>query len=151
MRWDELDLEAGTWTLPEARHKGKRGHTFPMTPLAVRILKGLPRIKGNPFVFPGRGDKPMTVGSKVQAKIKKASGIGDFTYKDARDTFRTGLDELRIPPHVKNECLGHARQGVGDVHYSHYDYLDEQREAFEAWAEHVEALVYPEGVVPLHG
>ena len=117
----------------------------------MRILKGLPRIKGNPFVFPGRGDKPMTVGSKVQAKIKKASGIGDFTYKDARDTFRTGLDELRIPPHVKNECLGHARQGVGDVHYSHYDYLDEQREAFEAWAEHVEALVYPEGVVPLHG
>ena len=35
----------------------------------------------------------------------------------------------------------YERQGVGDIHYSHYDYLDEQREAFEAWAKHVEKLV----------
>ena len=61
------------------------------------------------------------------------------------------VNRLKVPPHVKLECLGHARQGVGDIHYSHYDYLDEQREDFEAWAGHVERLVYPDGVVGLHG
>ena len=105
----------------------------------------------SPFVFPGRVGAPMTVGSKGQGRIRNASGVSDFNYKTARHTFRTGLDKLKIAPHVKNECLGHARQGVGDIHYSHYDYLDEQREAFEAWASHIEQLVYPNGVVGMHG
>ncbi len=149
--WSELDLKKKVWTLPLERHKGKRGHIFPLPALAVRILKGIPRVEGSPFVFPSRVGAPMTVGSKAQARIQTASGVKDFNYKTARHTFRTGLDKLKVPPHVKLECLGHARQGVGDIHYSHYDYLDEQREAFEAWAGHVEKLVYPEGVVGLHG
>jgi integrase len=151
MRRDGLDLEQGVWKLPEDERKSKRGHKFPLPALAVRILKGMPRVEGSPFVFPGRSDKAMHVGSKVQDRIKKLSGVEDFTFHDARRTFRTGLDKLKVPPHVKLECLGHARQGVGDIHYSHYDYLDEQREAFEAWAAHVEKLVYPDGVVGLHG
>lgn len=151
MRWDELDLEEGVWSLPAERHKGKRGHKFPLPALAVRILKGIPRVKDSPYVFPGRLSGPMAASSKVQKRIQNTSGVSDFTTKVARHTFRTGLDKLRIPPHVKLECLGHARQGVGDIHYSHYDYLDEQREAFEAWAGHVEKLVHPKGVVGLHG
>jgi len=151
IRWDELDLDEGVWTLSVERHKGKRGHRFPLSALAVRILKGLPRVEGSPFAFPGRSDEPLTVGHRLQRRIQKISGVGDFTFKTARHTFRTGLDRLKVPPHIKLECLGHARQGVGDIHYSHYDYLDEQREAFEAWASHVEKLVYPDGVVGLHG
>lgn len=151
LRWDELDLDKAVWTLPKERHKGKRGHKFPLPASAVRIIKGLPRVQGSPFLFPGRSDGPLSVGHSVQNRIRTASGVSDFTYKTARHTFRTGLDKLKIPPHVKNECLGHARQGVGDVHYSHYDYLDEQREAFEAWAKHVENLVHPDGVVGPHG
>jgi len=151
MRWDEIDLKEGVWSLSAERHKGKRGHKFPLPALAVRILKGIPRVTDSPYVFPGRLRGPMAASSKVQKRIQKASGVRDFTTKVARHTFRTGLDKLKVSPHVKLECLGHARQGVGDVHYSHYDYLDEQREAFEAWASHVEKLVYPDGVVGLHG
>jgi integrase len=156
MRWDELDLENGTWTLPEARAKGKRDHTFPLAPIAVRILKSLDRVDGNPFVFPGKGTRdgrpcPLTVGSKLQGRIAEKSNVKDFTFHDARRTFRTGLDRLGIPPHVKDECLNHARRGVGDVHYSAYDYLAEQRQAFDAWADHVQSVTSPQGVVPLHG
>ena len=133
MRWDELDLDAATWKLPKERNKSGRDHTFPLPPPAVRILKGVRRVRGNPFVFPGRGtldgeSGPMTMGTKVRNRIKKASGVEDFTFHDARRTFRTGLDKLQVPPHVKDECLNHARRGVGDRHYSQYDYLDEQRE-----------------------
>ena len=156
MRWDEVELETATWTLPKGRHKGGRAHTFPLSPLAVRILRGIKKVKDNPFVFPGRGTRdgkpaPMTAGSKIQKSIQEASKVKDFTFHDARRTFRTGLDQLNVPPHVKDECLNHARHGVGDKHYSQYDYLDEQREAFDAWAGYIEKLVYPEGVVGLHG
>jgi len=151
MRWDGIDLEECVWELPEDQHKSKRGHRFPLPALAVRILKGLPRVQGNPFVFPGRSDGPTTVGSHQQTRIKKLSGIADFTFHAARHTFGTNLQDLKVPPHIISECLAHARQGVTARHYGHYDYMKEQREAFEAWAQHVEKLVYPDGVVGLHG
>ena len=152
MRWDELDLEAATWRLPVLRAKGKREHIFPLPAVAVRLLKSMERIKDCPFVFPGRAlDRPMSVGYRLQDRIKKASSVTDFAFHDARRTLRTGLDALKVPPHVKDECLNHARRGVGDVHYSHYDYLEEQREAFDAWQDHIAKLVYPKGVVGLRG
>jgi integrase len=156
MRWDELDLDAATWTLPAARGKSKRDSLFPLPALAVRILRSMPRHVGSPFVFPGAGTRsgepcPLTIGSKRQQQVQAASGVTDFKFHDARRTFRTGLDRLGIPPHVKDECLNHARRGVGDVHYSAYDYLAEQRQAFDAWADHVQSVTSPQGVVPLHG
>jgi integrase len=152
MRWGGLDLEEGVWELPEDQHKGKRGHKFPLPPLAIRILKGIPRVGENPYVFPGRLDnRPMTVGSHQQTRIRNLSSIADFTFHAARHTLGTNLQDLKVPPHIISECLAHARQGVTARHYGHYDYLDEQREAFEAWASHVEKLIYPDGVVGLHG
>jgi integrase len=146
MRWEEVDLETAAWKLPKDRAKGKRSHTFPLPFPAVQLLKALPTVAGNPFVFPGRGAKngkscPMTIGSKLQRRVQQASGVEDFTFHDARRTFRTGLDRLHILPHIKDECLNHARRGVGDRHYSQYDYLAEQRSAFDAWADFVTSVV----------
>jgi integrase len=147
MRWDELDLEAATWSLPADRAKGKRVHTFPLPALALQLIESLPKGIGNPFVFPGsRGTRegktcPKTVGTKLQRLVQQTSGVRDFTFHDARRTFRTGLDRLHILPHIKDECLNHARRSIGDRHYSTYDYLDEQRSAFETWSRFVTSLV----------
>ncbi len=69
----------------------------------------------------------------LKTRIRKVSGVEDFTFHCARHTLRTALDRLGCPPHIKDECLNHARQGVGARHYSHYTYEAEQRQAFEAW------------------
>lgn len=139
MRWDEIEMDSAVWRLPTDRAKGKRDHSFPLSSLSLKLLKDIPRMVDNPFVFPGRGTRdgdacPITVGNKIQRRIQDLSGVADFTFHDARRTFRTGLDRLGIPPHIKDECLNHARRSVGDRHYSRYEYLDEQRDAFEAWA-----------------
>jgi integrase len=152
MRWDEFDLEAATWSLSADRAKGKRVHTFPLPTEAVQLLEALPRVYGNPFVFPGRGTTdgepcPMTIGSKLQHRVQQASGVDDFTFHDARRSFRTGLDRLHILPHITDECLNHARRGVGDRHYSQYHYLDEQRSAFDAWANFIMSLVKDKPIV----
>jgi integrase len=146
MQWTEIDLDGKTWKLPADRAKNKHDHTFPLTDAAVELLKSLPRCAGNPFVFPGRGGRdgapcPITIGTKVQNRIQAASGVADFTFHDARRVFRTGLDRLHILPHIKDECLNHTRRGVGDIHYSKYDYLPEQRSAFDAWAAFIGELV----------
>jgi len=144
--WDEVDLDTATWTLPAARAKNKRAHEFPLSGRAVELLRSLHPIADNPFVFAGHGAKktgaprPRYFGSRMQGRVQQLSGVKDFTFHDARRTFRTGLDRLNIQPHIKLECLQHARQGVGDRHYSTYKYLVEQRIAFEAWSDHIGKL-----------
>jgi integrase len=87
--------------------------------------------------------------ASVAPKNRECPGVNDFQFHRARHTLRTGLDRLSVPPHVKDECLNHSRQGVGGKHYSHYNYFHEQREAFEAWASHIEKLVHGENFVML--
>jgi integrase len=148
IRWDELDLDGKrdpqfkgpTWQLPVERGKSKRVHTFPLPSTAVQLLTSLPKVDSSPYVFPGRRGA-LSIGSKVQARVQKHSGVSDFTFHDARRTFRTGLDRLNIAPHVKDECLNHARRGVGDKHYSQYTYLPEQLSAFQAWDHHIGNLI----------
>lgn len=158
MKEDELDFKAKTWALPAERAKNKRDHVFPLPPLVERVIKGIPRIKDNQHVFAGIGkDGYIHTGTRLKDKVKeKATKDGkpiveDFSFHQSRDTFRTGLDSLGIPDHIKIVSMNHTFQDVGNKHYSSYDYLDEQREAFNAWAGYVENLVTPKDVVKLHG
>ena len=53
LRWDELDLDAGLWTIRKGREGMKRGY-FHLTPLptqAIAMLRDLRRVTGN-FVQP---------------------------------------------------------------------------------------------------
>ena len=42
-RWSEIDLEAGTWTIPAERMKGGKEHTVPLSERAIEILAAVPR------------------------------------------------------------------------------------------------------------
>ena len=43
MRWADLDLDARNWTLPAEATKAGRTHVVPLAPLALDILKAMPR------------------------------------------------------------------------------------------------------------
>ena len=152
MTWDELDLDQLIWTLPAARSKNERDHRMPLPPLAVRILNAQPRIEGNPLVFPGRRqDRPISGWTKFQRQVQKTSRVPDLTFHACRHTLKTRLGELGVPPHIKDKLLHHAPPRSAGEAYDHYDYLPEQREAIEKWADHVKALIWPDGVESLHG
>ena len=58
--WEDVALEEKELRLPE----GKTGaRVVPLSPSAVKLLAGLPRMEGNPWVIPGR--KPGTHMSNV--------------------------------------------------------------------------------------
>ena len=52
-RWDEIDLEAGVWTVPAGPHEGRQGAPRSAGARAVELLKDLYREDGNDFVFIG--------------------------------------------------------------------------------------------------
>ena len=125
---------------------------MPLPALAVRILKAQPHIQGNPLVFPGqRQGRPMSGWTVFQRDVQNKSKVRDFTFHACRHTLKTRLGELGVPPHIKDKLMHHAPPRTAGEGYDHYDYLPEQREAIEAWADHVKSLVWPDGVEALHG
>ena len=80
------------------------------------------------------------------ALIDKQRGAGnpmpDWSFHDLRRTATTGMARLRIPPHIADAVLNHKSgtiKGVAAV-YNRHAYLEERREALEAWEGHVLAI-----------
>lgn len=53
---------------------------------------------------------------------------------------RTGLSSLRIPDTVSELCIAHTQKGLHKV-YDQHAYIDEKRQAFEAWANRIKSIV----------
>ena len=51
--WDEIDFDSKTWVIPGPRTKAHREHRVPLSPVAIDLLRKLPRECGNPFIFIG--------------------------------------------------------------------------------------------------
>lgn len=57
-RWDEIDLDAKVWTVPEDRMKAGLPHRVPLSVPAIKLLKALPRFSD--YVFPAPKGGPMS-------------------------------------------------------------------------------------------
>jgi integrase len=162
-RWSEVDLAAGTWSLPKERVKNKRPHTFPLSPAAVAILEALPR-NGDMIFDAGRasnmalkitGAIPQL--NKIIAELNGGEEIPPFTVHDLRRTAATGMADIGIAPHVVEAVLNHVsghKAGVAGV-YNHSRYETEAAAAANAWAARVREIVTgeaaPTNVVTLKG
>ena len=51
-RWEEFDLEKKTWLIPGERTKAKREHLIPLSKEALELVKSLPLIDNQSFLFP---------------------------------------------------------------------------------------------------
>lgn len=143
MRWPELDLTQGVWTIPASRAKNATQHVVPLAPLAVLILQGLPRFAGSDFVFTTTGRTPISGFGRLKARLEKASGADDWRLHDIRRTVATHMAMMGVQPHIIEAVLNHKSgivSGVAAV-YNRHAYTQEKRVALTKWAEHVEGLV----------
>tara|TARA_Y100000031_G_scaffold148940_1_gene185950 strand:+ start:675 stop:1919 length:1245 start_codon:yes stop_codon:yes gene_type:complete len=147
MRWQELDLEAGLWTIPAERTKAGREHTVPLSNMALDILKDTPRLSDETVFtsgFPSRrknADKtkavPISGFSKFKARLDEKAKVTGWRLHDVRRTVATNLTRaLKIPRLVVSKVLNHAEGGVTQL-YDVNEYDDEKREALNAWADRV--------------
>jgi len=141
MRWTELDMDEGLWTVPPERLKaGKKrrmAHVLPVTPMVREIIGRQPRVVGSDQVFPGRDDaeRPLewrSLGKAVRRLVSR-TGIEKFTPRTLRGTVKTNLARLKVMREVRNRIQNHALTGVDDLHYDAYDYLAEKRSGLLTW------------------
>ncbi len=145
MRWSELDLDNGLWTLPAKRTKNASSHIVPLAPLAIDILKSVPRFLDSDLVFTTNGKTPISGFGRLKERLDGAVGLEaeDWRFHDLRRTMATNMAMMRVQPHIIEAILNHKSgivSGVAAV-YNRHAYLDEKREALERWAKHVEERV----------
>ena len=153
-RWIEFDMEAKVWTVPPERFKSNSTHLVPLTTDAIELLQSLPRFKSGDFLLSaGRGTTPVrgfsTAKERLDAlmldelrKIDSKAKLAPFVTHDLRRTVRTRLSSLRVPDAVAEMVIGHGRKGLQRV-YDQHKFIDEMREALEAWNARLRAIVNP--------
>jgi len=146
--WDEIDLGKALWVIPAHRMKVDQDHAVPLAPMAVELLKSLPRFSSD-FVFTVTGRNPINGfgGFKVGidrriARISPAS-IGDWRFHDLRRTARTYMATLGVSPFIGELVIGHRQKGVHAI-YDVHRYQAEKRDALERWAAKLRGIVEPQ-------
>lgn len=102
--------------MPESKTDAK---TIPLGAPALDLLSSLPRIQGNPFVFPATSGDGHFIGlRKVWGNIRARAGLDDVRIHDLRHSFASvavaGGDSL----YLVGKVLGH-RQAKTTEKYAH--------------------------------
>lgn len=136
LRWDEVDLDARTISLPPARTKNNRPHVIPLSDRAFAIVDAQPRDSEHVF-----GPGGFSSWSRGKADLDARSGTAGWRLHDLRRTLSTRLHEdLLQPPHLIEATLGHAIGGIASV-YNRSSYISERRRVLEMWSEHLASIV----------
>ncbi|MER2509209.1 MAG: integrase arm-type DNA-binding domain-containing protein [Amaricoccus sp.] len=134
--WDEIDFDKALWTIPAERMKAGKEHIVPLAPPAVEMLRGLPRMDGNPHLFPGRVKGPIS--DMTMTKAMGALGAEAFTVHGFRSAFRDWCgDATNFPRDVAEMALAHKVGDATEQAYRRASALAKRGKLMEAWAAYV--------------
>lgn len=169
-KWEDVDLEKGTWFIPASAtkgHKGKRQdhHVF-LSEFALEQFTILKQFTGHTlFCFPSRdenshmdtksiskliGDrqcslkdrsKPLRGRHHDDSLVVNHGTNGEWTPHDLRRTGATLMQELGVTLEIIDRCQNH-RLGGSKVrrHYLHYVYAKEKKKAWDMLGQHLRVI-----------
>ncbi len=147
--WDEIDLERGLWVIPAQRMKMKKEHRVPLSKAAVDMLEALPKLDGNPLVFPAaRGgmlsDMTLSATMRRMHESAEAEGAGGFIDRVSkrpavphglRSTFRDwAAERTNYAGEMAEVALAHRISSAVEAAYRRGDMIEKRRAMMAAWA-----------------
>jgi integrase len=138
-QWSEIDMERAQWVIPAQRMKARREHRVPLSDAAMAVLAAVPRVDGNPHVFPGRRDKPLSSMAMLQCLRGLGHGVGgdksDATVHGFRSSFRDWAGEVAtFPSNVAEAALAHVIGDKTEAAYARGDLFEKRRRLMEQWS-----------------
>lgn len=136
MRWQDVDVDGGWWTVPAASSKNKIAHRVPLSSTALAILTALD---------PGTDERPVYVldgarGRRQQSEAAATFPVSDFRGHDLRRTAASLMAGGGVPRLVIGKILNHVEPGVTAV-YDRHGYDAEKRAALDWWAVKLSAIL----------
>ncbi|WP_137921704.1 integrase arm-type DNA-binding domain-containing protein [Hydrogenophaga sp. 2FB] len=146
-RKEHLDLERGTWWVPDESVKTRAGFLVPLVPVVVEWFRELLALSGDSeFVLPARTEKRLRehggdthVGeTTLWAAIARAFDRNDldirrFTPHDTRSTAKGHMRNMGISREISEIALNHKLQGMEGI-YDVREEIPERRAALAKWA-----------------
>lgn len=149
-RWDEIDRDAKTWTIPAGRIKAGREHRVPLSDRCLELLEAAAKlVDGGGYVFPGRSEKaPMS--NMVFLMLLRRIERTDITTHGFRSTFRDwAAERTNMPRSVCEAALAHVVGNKTEAAYFRSDLFEQRRKLMDSWERFATAT--PAAVVQLHG
>lgn len=131
-KWDEIDIDAATWTIPPERMKARKLFRVPLSPSAMTILEQVEPLKMGGWVFPGLSGKTSVTEAAVR-KLLKATHP-ELTTHGFRSTFRDWCaEQTNFPREIAEAALAHVLENKTEAAYQRGDLLERRRKLMEAW------------------
>jgi integrase len=149
MEWEELDLDAAIWTIPQKKKKERNqiegDHAVPLCTQAIALLKDIQYLTGNGSrVFPNQRDHSRPIGTEALNKALRTMGFDtkkQHCTHGFRASARTMLDEqLHIRLEWIEQQLAHTVKDPLGRAYNRTKHLPERIEMMQRWADYLDKL-----------
>jgi integrase len=135
MRWEEIDWEQGTWTVPASRTKVAREHRVPLADRALVLLKQQFQFGKGDYV--GRGRKSKPIDDRVLYRYLVRSMKVPVTIHGFRSSFRDWAgNETNFDRVTCELALAHKAGDATELAYRRGDALAKRRALMAAWADY---------------
>jgi integrase len=106
LKWEQVDFARGVLCLPDSK-VGARD--IPIGLPALDLLRALPRMAGNAFVFPGKiAGQPLVGLQKTWERVRIAARLGDLRLHDLRHGFASVGVNRGVSLALLQGLLGHS-------------------------------------------
>ena len=140
--WDEIDLEAATWTIPGSRMKAGVEHRVPLSDQALDALMLAHQLDdGSGLCFPSPLRPGRMLSDMTMTKILRSTGLADrATVHGFRTSFKTWtMEQTDTPWAVGEAALAHQLGGSVEQAYARSDLFDRRRVLMQKWADYLTA------------
>jgi integrase len=141
MRWADLDLRRGLWTVTAFKgRKGKKPHIVPLIDEALTVLKRRPRVDDSEWVFLGRNgalttlEKPW-LAFRERLGLTKKNGEARLVFHDLRRSAATAAGDTGASTEVIQKTLGHVDDSMATLIYDQSDRRPAVRNSMKKAAE----------------
>jgi integrase len=114
MRWDELDLSTGRWSIPASKFKTGKALVVHLAAQAIAILKRRKKVAADQveWVFPQTDNAARHITNPVKAwrRVCKAAGLADVRIHDLRRTNGSWQAAAGASLHIIGKSLGQSTQ-----------------------------------------
>ena len=144
--WDELDLDAGLWTIPASRMKSERDHVVPLSTQAVVLLqeaqaavskrlKRAPNYNPNGLVFAHPSGKPLSENALSLRARKDELGCTPHGFRSSFKDWATAQGKWSWE--LVELSLAHAIGNSVSQAYFRDVLVEERRPLMQAWGDFV--------------
>lgn len=147
MRWDELDLKDGAWSIPAEKTKTRRAQMIPLGAIELGVLtereqlfKDTEEIDDDcPWVFPGKGASGHMVDpGNAWETLRKDLGMSDLWIHDLRRSLASSMANTGADVSIVRAALNHTDTRTtlkAYIRTSQQVQLQARQKAQDAWFE----------------